>query len=189
MLASSGLAPGGHPPQGTQLVLATSQAYHAPMLSRSPIFHTLSPSILGRTSSCHLPLSCQPTPGGNGQPLVLTLAEAPGQNPGEVVWPLHLPQILDPTGEGCIEGKGQGSPLAAPCGASCFIPGIFSCDDPDSESGHRCPASLGWWTGSVSLFSPSRQLWQPGPSDGLPSPWQDPSWWRFPSFPSWGFYS
>ena len=135
----SGLAPGGHPHQGPQLALASSQVYHAPILTRSPIFHTLP---LGRTCFCHLPLSCQLAPGGNGRPLVLTLAVAPGQNPGEAVWPLHPPQILECTMEGCIQKRGQGSPPAKPCGTSCFVPRIFIGRN-DSKSEHGCPAGLG----------------------------------------------
>ena len=77
------------------------------MLARSPFFHTLLLGVLGRTCFCHLPLSCQLALGGNGQSLVLTLAVAPGQNPGEVVWPLHPPQILDPTGRAVLKEGGR----------------------------------------------------------------------------------
>ena len=41
------------------------------MLSRSPTSCTLPPVVLGRTCSCLLPPSCQPTPGGNSWPLAL----------------------------------------------------------------------------------------------------------------------
>ena len=40
-----------------------------------------------------------------------------------MVRPLHPPWILGPTGEGYTQMGGQGSPLAKPCSASCFIPG------------------------------------------------------------------
>ena len=122
------------------------------MLSRSPTSCTPPLGVLGRTCPCLLPPSCQLTPGGNSQPLALTPKELLGQNPGEAVQPLHPPQILDPSRQGCIQRKGQDPPLAAPCGASCSIPGIIFCSNPDSGSGHRCPASLGWWTSSVTLF-------------------------------------
>ena len=125
---------------GPQPVPATIQACHALGLSRSSNSHNLPLGVLGRTSSCLLPLSSQLTPGGNGQPLVLTPVELPGQNPGE---PLHVPQILDPSREGCIQRKGQGSPPAAPGSTSCSVPKIFFCGNPDSWSGHRPPTSLG----------------------------------------------
>ena len=153
------LVPSGHLSQGPWPVPATSQAYYALGLSSSPNSHTLPLGVLGRTCSCLLPPSCQPTPGGNGQPLALTLAELPGQSSGELVWPLHLPQILDPSREGCIWRKGKGSPPATPSSASCSIPEIFFCGDPNPGSGHRPLASLGWQTGSIALFPPLRQLW------------------------------
>ena len=123
----------GHLFQEPQSVPATSQACHAPRLSRSP--NSLNPpqGVLGRTSSYPPPLSYQIAPGGNGQPLVLTLAELPGQNPGE---PLHLFQMLDPSRNGCIQSKVQGSPPAAPGGASCSVPKISVCSDPGSWSGY-----------------------------------------------------
>ena len=159
------------------------------MLSRSPTSHTLPLGVLGRTCSCLPPPSCWLTPGGIGQPLALTWAELPDQNPGEAVWPLHPPPILDPSWEGCIWRNGQGPPLATPCGACCSIPRIFFYSNPNSRSGHRCLASLGWWTSSVTLFSPPRWLQWPGLFDGLPSPWQGPSQQRCPSSASWGFCS
>ena len=159
------------------------------MLSRSPTSCIIPLGVLGRTCSCLPPLSCQPTPGGNSWPLALTLVELLGKNPGEAVWPSHPPQILNPLWEGCIQRKGQDPPLAVPRGTSCFIPGIFFCGNLNSRSGHGCLASLGWWTGSVTLFLPPRWPQWPGPSCGLPSPWQGPSQWRCPSSPSWEFCS
>ena len=97
----SGLAPGGWLHQESWLALATSQAYHAPMLARSPIFCILPPGVLEKTCSHHLPPSCQPALGGNGQPLVPTLAVAPGRSPEEMVQPLY-----PPTGEGYTQRKG-----------------------------------------------------------------------------------
>ena len=152
----SGLAPGGHPHQGSWLAPATSQAYCVPVLARSPVFHNLLPGVLGRTCFCPLPPSSQLALGGNGWPLVLTLAMAPSWNPEEAVQPLCLPQILDPTGEGCTQRRGQDSPLVRPCSTSCFIPGIFFFGIPNSKSGHRCPASLRWETSSAFLSPPSR---------------------------------
>ena len=169
----SGLAPGGCPCQESWLALATSQLYYAPMLARSPIIHTLILGVLGRTHFCHLPLSWQLALGGNGQPLVPTPVVAQGQNPGEAVWPLHPPQILESTGESYTQRRGQGCPPAKPCCTSCFIPGIFFSSGHNSKSGCGHPASLGWWTGSASLSSPPRWPWLLGLSDGLPLPQHD----------------
>ena len=154
------------------------------MLDRSPIFHILLLGVPGKTCSHPLPPSCQPALGGNGQPLVLTLAVAPGQNPEETVWPLY-----PPTREDYIQWKGQGSPLAKPCDGSSFIPRIFSFGNHDSKSGHGHPASLKWQTSSASVPSPLRWPWLLGLSDGLPSPQQGLSQQRCPSYPSWGFCS
>ena len=183
MLISSGLAPGGRPCQESWLALATSQAYHVHVLARSPIFHTLLPGVLRKTCFHHLPLNCQVALEGNSQPLVPTLAVAPGRNPGEVVQPLHPPQILDPTREGYTQRRRQGSPLAKPWGTSCFIPRIFSFGSHDSKSGCGHPACLRWQTGSASLSSPLRWPWLLGLSNGLPSPWWGLSQQRCPSSP------
>ena len=180
------LVPGGCLSRGPQPVPGTSQVCCAFRLSRSPNSHNCPLGVLGRTSSCLLPPSCQPTPGGKGWPLALTLAELLGKNPGE---PLHLPQILDPSREGFIWRKGQGSPPATPGGTCCSIPKTFFCNDPNSWSGHRPLTGLRWWTGSVALFLPSRWPQWPGPSDGLPSPQWGPFQWKCPSSPSWGFFS
>ena len=63
-------------------------------------------------------------------------------NPGEAVQPLCPPQILDSTGEGYTERRGQCSPPAKPCNTSCFILGTFSFGSHDSESGCGCLAGL-----------------------------------------------
>ena len=187
--APSMLAPGGNLSQGPWPVPTTSQVCHALGLSRLPNSCNLPLGVLGRTSSCLLPLTCQPTPGGNGWPLALTLAELPGQNPEEPIQPLCLPQILDPFREGCIQRKGQSSPLAAPGSTSCSVPEIIFCGDPDFWSGHGPLAGLGWWTDSVALLPPPRWPQWPGPSNGLPSLQWGPSQWKCPSSPSWEFYS
>ena len=111
--------------------------------------------VLERTCTCFLPPNSQLTPGGNGQPLALIPADLPGQNPRGAIWPLSLLQILDPSREGCIARRGQGPPAAGCCGTSSSVPWTF-CGDPNSGSGHGCPASLGLWSGSAALFLHSK---------------------------------
>ena len=110
-------------------------------------------------------------------------------NPGEALWPLHPPQILDPTGEDYTQRRGQGSPLAKPCSTSCFVPRIFSFSGHGSESGHGHLASLRWQTSSASLFSLPRWPQLLGLSKVLPLPWQGLSQQRCPSSSSWWFWS
>ena len=116
----------GHLPWEPQSVPATSQVCHAPWLSRSSNSQNPPQEVLGRTSSYPSPLSYQ-----------LVLEETVNLwsqlwwsfqvNPRE---PLHFPQILDPSREGCIQRKGQGSPPATPGDASFSIPEIFVWSDP-----------------------------------------------------------